>query len=298
MDYSTNSTNKQQPESVGQKGGVSMKMSALVKTIVFILLLIGTHVLLGNILNRVQSHYDELIPPSLNLVLWVVGSVLLCEQIGGLVTVLVRPLWIAVLSFFLAVTVMFLVWGPNLYSAIASLVYFGIATLFCITVINEMKNRLFFSVNPFQQGQMTLLFGLVLMIGAGFAFGFREAEYQSGELIPSAFQQKITDSILNRMQTQVENQSDLNKAENAIALLEMQKGIGKFWTQADTLLEPYAPYLPFVIGALLVWVLTNLLCLLSWFPPRLLNGIVKFLKGIGVTHEVIETTEVRRLVLD
>lgn len=70
------------------------------------------------------------------------------------------------------------------------------------------------------------------------------------------------------------------------------------WVKVETLLEPYASYLPFIIGALLVWLLNTLLGLISWLPPRLLSRIIPLLKGIGVTHEVIETAEVRRLVLD
>jgi hypothetical protein len=278
-----------------------MKMSSIVKNAVFILMLIGAYVLLGMTCNRVQSHYGDLFPlgsASLNLVIWVFGSILLSMLISGLVVVLVRPFWIIVLGFFLSSLAMFLAWGINIYSAIASLIYFLIAIRFSRTVVNEIKDRLNFSVKPIQQEQKLLLFGLALMIGAGFAFGFKEAASKSGELIPPAYKQKITDSITNVVQKQLEKQSDLGQVESATVLQGMQQGVDKLWTQADTLLKPYASFLPFVLGILLVWLLFTLLNLIAWITPLLLNGIIPLLKAIGVTHEVVETKDVRRLVLD
>ena len=278
-----------------------MKMSSLVKITVFILMLIGAHVLLGITCNRVQSHYEDLFPPgtaSLNLAIWVVGSILLCALIGGLVAALVRPLWIIALGFFLSSLAMLLAWGTNIYSALASLIFFLMAIRFSRTVVDEIKVRLNFSVNPIQQEQKLLLFGLALMIGAGFALGYQDAARQSGKLIPPAYEQKITDSITRTVQAQLEKRSGFGQVENAMTLQELQQGIEKFWAQADTLLEPYASYLPFVIGALLVWLLNTLLGFIAWIPLLLLSRIIPLLKAIGVTHEIVETKEARQLVLD
>lgn len=278
-----------------------MKMSPLIKITVFILMLVGAHLWLGMTLNRVQSHYGELFPPgitSLNLIIWVAGSILLCALISGLVVALVRPFWVIALGFFLSALAMLMAWGISIYTSLASLVYLVIAIMFCRIVVNEMKNRLNFSVNPIQQEQKLLLFGLALMIGAGFAFGYQEAARQSGEMIPPAYKQKVTDSIARTMQAQLEKRSDPTQAENPINLQEAQQVTEMLWVKVETLLEPYASYLPFIIGALLVWLLNTLLGLISWLPPRLLSRIIPLLKGIGVTHEVIETAEVRRLVLD
>jgi hypothetical protein len=278
-----------------------MKMSSLIKIAVFILMLIGAHVLFGMTCNKVQSHYEDLFPPgkaSLNLVIWVAGSILLSALIDGLVVALVRPLWIIALGFFLSSLAMLLAWGTNIYSALASLIYFLIAISFSRTVADEIENRLSFSVNPIQQEQKLLLFGLALMIGAGFAFGYQEAARLSGALIPPAYKQKITDLITNTVQARLEKQSGLGQIDNAMALQQMQLGIEKLWTQADTLLEPYAAYLPFAIGALLVWLLYTLLRFVAWIPPLLLSRIIPLLNAIGVTHEVVETKEARRLVLD
>ena len=276
-------------------------MSSLIKITVFILMLIGVHVLLGMTCNKVQSHYEELFPPgiaSLNLAIWVVGSILLNALIGGLVVALVRPFWIIALGFFLSSLAMLLAWGINIYSALASLIYFVIAIWFCRTVVNEIKNRLNFSVQPIEQEQKLLLFGLALMIGVSFALGYQDAARQSGEVIPPTYKQKITDSITHTVQAQLEKRSGLGQVESAMVLQGMQQGVEKIWAQADTLLEPHGSYLPFVIGGLLVWLLNTLLGFIAWLPPRLLSRIIPLLKAIGVTHEVVETKEARQLVLD
>ncbi len=278
-----------------------MKISPLVKIAAFILLLMGSHVVVGMTSSMVQSSYEDLFPPgssSLNLLLWVFGSILLCALMGGLVVALVRPLWVIVLGFFLSSLAMLLVWGINIYSAIASLIYLLITVRFSLSVVNEMKSRLNFSIMPIQQVLNLLLFGLALMIGAGFALGYQEAARQSNELIPSTYKQKITDSITSRVEAQLESQAGLGQNESAMVLQGMQQGVEKVMAQAETLLEPYAPYVPFILGILLVWVLNTLLGFLGWIPVRIMSGIIRLLQRIGVTHEVVEQVEARRLVLD
>lgn len=278
-----------------------MKMSSLVKITIVTIILIGAHVLFGMTCKMVQGQYLTLIPPeksSLNLVLWVIGSILLVALISGLVVALVGPFWIVMLGFGLSSLAMLLAWGPNLFSAIASLIYFLIAVWFGRTVVGEINNRLNFSVKPIQQEQKLLLFGLALMIGAGFTFGFQDAALQSGTIIPPSFKQKITDSITSSMQAQIEKQNNLGQVEDPTTLQDDPLGIDMLFAQTDTLLEPYAPYVPFIIGALLVCLLSTLLGFVDWLPSRLLGRILPVLKVIGVTHEVVETKETRRLVLD
>jgi len=278
-----------------------MKASTVVKIVVFLLMLIGAHVLFGVACSKVQSQYDALFTqgkPLLNLALWVFGSILFLALTGGLVAALVRPFWVITLGYFLSALAMFLMWKIGIITAVASLIYFLIAIRFSITVVDEIKVRLSFSVKPIQQEQKLLLFGLALMIGAGFALGYQEAARRSGALIPPAYKQKIIDPITRAVQEQLEKQSGLGPVEKAMALQQMQQGVEKFWAEADKMLEPYASYLPLVIGALLVWLLETLLGLIAWIPPLLLSGIIPLLKAIGVTHEVVETKEARRLVLD
>jgi hypothetical protein len=161
-----------------------------------------------------------------------------------------------------------------------------------------MKTRLTFSINPINQEKKLLLFGLVLMVGVSFALGFRDAAQASGELIPTTYKQKITDSITGMAQAQIERQSELIQNKSATVLQNIQQGLNNLWMQADTLLAPYASYIAFGFGALLVWLLNTLLGFVAWLPLRLLNWFIWFLKGIGVMHEVVETMEVQRLVLD
>jgi hypothetical protein len=278
-----------------------MKASTVVKIVVFLLMLIGAHVLFGVACSKVQSQYDALFTqgkPLLNLALWVFGSILFLALTGGLVAALVRPFWVITLGYFLSALAMFLMWKIGIITAVASLIYFLIAIGFSITVVNEIKVRLSFSVRPIQQEQKLLLFGLVLMVGVSFALGYQETARRSGALIPPAYKQKIIDPITRAVQEQLEKQSGLGPVEKAMALQQLQQGLEKFWTDTERTIQPYAPYLPFVIGVLVLWLLETLLGFVAWIPPLLLSGLFPLLKAIGVTHEVVETKEARRLVLE
>jgi hypothetical protein len=278
-----------------------MKASTVVKIVVFLLMLIGAHVLFGSTCNKVQSQYEALFTlgsASLNLAIWVFGSILLVALTGGLVAALVRPFWVIALGFFLSSLAMLLTWGINIYSTLASLIYFLVAIGFSNTVVDELKVRLNFSVKPIQQEQNLLLLGLALMIGASFALGYLEDARQSQAMIPPVYKQIVSDMVTRTLVTQIEKQTAIGPTEKAMALQQLQQGLEKFWSETELTIQPYAPYLPFVIGALSFWILFSLLSLISWIPPLLLSGFFPLLKAIGVTHEVAETKEARRLVLD
>ena len=278
-----------------------MKASTVVKIVVLLLVLIGAHVLFGVACSKVQSQYEALFTqgkPLLNLAMWAFGSILLVALTGGLVAALVRPVWIIALGYFLSALAMFLMWKIGIITVVASLIYFSIAIGFSITVVDEIKARLSFSVRPIQQEQKFLLFGLVLMIGVSFALGYQEAIRRSGALIPPAYKQVVSDMITRTLVAQIEKQTAIGPAEKAMALQQLQQGLEKFWVEIERAIQPYAPYLPFVIGALVFWLLETLLGFVAWIPPLLLSGIIPLLKAIGVTHEVAETKEALRLVLE
>lgn len=278
-----------------------MKASTVVKIVVFLLMLIGAHVLFGVACSKVQSQYDALFTqgkPLLNLALWVFGSILFLALTGGLVAALVRPFWVITLGYFLSALAMFLMWKIGIITAVASLIYFLIAIRFSITVVDEIKVRLSFSVRPIQQEQKFLLFGLALMIGVSFALGYLEEARQSEAMIPPAYKQMVSDMITPLIVAQLEKQTDLGPTEKAMALQQLQQGLEKGWVDTERTIQPYAPYLPLVIGALSFWLLETFLGLVSWIPPLLLSCFFPLLKAFGVTHEVAETKEARRLVLD
>jgi len=286
---------------VSVKGGVAMKASSVVKIVLFLLVLVGAHVLFGLTCNRFQNQYEVLFTqgkPLLDLALWTFGSILLVALMGGLVAALVRPFWVVALGFFLSALALVLAWGFNLYSGVATLVYLLIAILFANDIIHEMKNQLAFSTRPIQVEQKLLLLGLALLVGAGFALGYRAEIEQSGLFIPAAYKQTIITVITRSVKSQLESQAGLGAAEVDMALQQLQQGTEKFWTEFERMLKPYAPYLPFVLGALVFWMLETLLGFVAWIPSLLLSGIIPLLKAVGVTHEVVETREARRLVLE
>ncbi|MBU2609868.1 MAG: hypothetical protein KJ606_02810 [Chloroflexi bacterium] len=285
-----------------------MKASSVVKIAIFLLFLVGAHVLFGVACTKVQSQYGALFTPAvrgftqgkplLDLALWVFGSILFLALTGGLVVALVRPLWIISLGFFFSSLAMLLTWGINYISALASLIYFLIAIGFSNMVVDEIKVRLNFSVKPIQQEQKFLLLGLALMIAVSFALGYLEDARQSEAMIPPAYKQMVSDMVTPAMQAQIEKQTAIGLTEKAMALQQLQQGLEKFWVETERTIQPYAPYLPLAIGVLVFWLLETFLGLVSWIPPLLLSGFFPLLKAIGLTHEVAETKEVRRLALD
>jgi hypothetical protein len=277
-----------------------MKASTIVKIVIFILLLVAAHALLGVACGKVQKEYQALFSlekPMLTLAIWVFGSILLVVLAGDLVATLVRPTWIIVLGYFLSALVMFLMWNISFFSALASLIYFLLAVGFNLTISEELKARVAFSIRPIEQGQKFLLFGLVLMLSISFVQGYVADVRQNGQLIPEMYKQKISDALMRSVVTEIDKQAILDPIEKTMALQQLQQVMTDFWNEVDKAAQPYALYIPLMVGAVVFWLFQTFLSLLSWLPPLILGILLSMQKAFGVTKEVVETKEVRRLVL-
>ncbi len=81
---------------------LGMTTSKLVKTIIFVVLLIATSCYLGNICHQIVQMGDIIFSPSMDtlyLFLWLLLALSLVAITAGLVATLVRPLWMCFVAF-------------------------------------------------------------------------------------------------------------------------------------------------------------------------------------------------------
>ena len=277
-----------------------MKYGTVVKTIILVAVLVITNALLGVVCGRVYRQYEGLFSPGpelLNLAIWVFGTIALVAVAAGLLVALVRPLWVIIVAFALSALAMVLAWEISIVSLVLSLFYLALAMIYARSVVSELNNRLNFSVRPIAEGQGIFLFALILLVSVSFALGYREDAIRRGFIVPPAYKQTVMEIVLPRLRAGIESRSELKPEERAAALEEAKQSIEKFWTESETMLQPYAQFIPVGLGLMLLWMLETVVGLVSWIPPLVLSGVFPLLKLLGVARVATEMREIKRLIL-
>lgn len=269
----------------GDEAKEQRESSTLIKTIVFVALLIGAGCFLGFVCGMIGREYGALFSPSMSLLylgLWFFGAVVVVAVTGGLVSVLIRPFYICAVAFALSALGMFATWGVTAYSGIAAAAYFLVGLLFCLGVRGDVKNRIKFSVLHILRTQVILLMVLVAIACTSFYFGYAAQIEREGFTIPTA--------ILDVVEDVVEEVSEFIPEE-----LDLEEVIADIEQFVENEVQPYARYIPMGAAAILFMPLMTIVMLLSWVPILLLAAIFPLLIRFGVVEKAEETVEVTRL---
>ena len=267
--------------------------STLIKTLVFVALLIGAGCFLGYVCGMIGEEYGALFSPSMSLLylgLWFFGAVVVVAVTGGLVSVLIRPFYICAVAFALSALGMFATWGVSAYSGIAAAAYFLAGLLFCLGVRGDVSNRIKFSVLHILRTQVILLMVLVAIACASFYFGYAAQIEREGFPIPTAILDAVGE-IVDAVEDVVEEQfGDLIPGD-----LDWEEIRADVEQSVENEVQPYARYIPMGAAAILFMPLMTIVMLLSWVPIVLLAAIFPLLIRFGVVEKAEETVEVTRL---
>lgn len=268
--------------------------SRLVKSVIFILLLIAASCFSGYVCHQIGQLGDTIFSPSMDtlyLFLWLLLAIALVAITAGLVAVLVRPLWWCFIAFFLSGLAVFFIWGLNLISLAVAVIYFLAGLLYSQGVANGIKERISFSVRPIQDSQTILLMALIIAACALFYSGYA-AQIESEGFTTPPF---VIDMVKGVAEGQIEGSADLTPAEKEQFMTEF---IEQFKQQVEDGVKPYQQFIPIIIAVMLLGTLMTVIGFLSWIPPLILRAIFAVLAACHVTRVVTETQEVKRLTID
>jgi ABC-type multidrug transport system fused ATPase/permease subunit len=270
-------------------------MSKWLKMAFLAALLMGAGYLFGTVCRQVGQAYELILSPSgelLNLLLWLLLALGAVAVTAGLVTALLRPVWIGIIAFALSGLTMLLGWQIAVTSVILVLVYLLAASLYAVGVARELKQRIRFSVHPISAGQSTLLMALILVACGSLYLGYAAHIEQEGFSIPEAYIELFIEQIEKRFEAQLPDE----ERQEAVAEFreELQRSIDEFVEQT---VKPYERFIPLGFALSLFLPLVTVTRLLAWVPTTILSAIFPLLTTLGITKAVSETREVQRLVI-
>ncbi len=271
-----------------------MTTSKLVKSIIFIVLLIAASCFVGSVCRQIGHLGDSVFSPSLDTLhpfLWLLLGLALVAITAGLVATLIRPLWMCFVAFALSGLAVLFIWGLNLISLALAVIYLLAGLLYSRGVAKGINERINFSMRPIQDNQNILLIVLIIAACTLFSFGYTAQIKSEGFTAPSF----VIDMAMGIAEGQIEGSPGLTPQEKEQATTEFRE---QFEKQIEDAVKPFQQFIPIGIAITLLGILMTVIQLLSWLPTLILRAIFAILAACHVTKVVTETQEVKRLTID
>jgi len=271
-----------------------MATSKLVKTVIFVVLLVVASSYLGSVGRQIGQLGDTIFVFTVDTLypfLWLLLALVLLAIAAGLVAVLVRPLWICVVAFALASLAVLIFWGFDLIAILLALLYLLTGVLYSRGIAKGLDERIRFSVRPIQENQTPLAIVLVIAVCVLFYSGYAAQIEREGFTVPTG----IIDAVAGITEDQIESIPGLTPQDREELLAELRQLIEQ---QLEDTIQPYRKLIPIVVAVILLSLLTTIVRLFSWFPALILKGVIAILTASHVVSVVTETREVERLIID
>jgi len=271
-----------------------MTTSRLVKTIVFVVLLVAASSYFANVSGRIGQMGDAILVLSIHTLyplIWLLLGLVLVTIAAGLVAALVRPLWICFVAFALASLAALLIWRLNLIAVVLALLYLLAGLLYTRGVAKGLNERTNFSVRPIRDNQTVLTVVLVIAACSLFYFGYAAQIEHDGFTMPSF----VTNIATGIIEEQIAADPELTPQEREEAIAEFRQ---QFELQLEDIIKPYQRVIPIGMAVVLLGILATIVEVFSWLPSLILRGIFAIFTARHITTVVIEMQEVKRLTID
>jgi len=267
-------------------------MKRTLKSIPYMILLIAASGYLGMFFRKIYHKGSSLIDISFDNLYFILYSLLAIALVfitASLVVVLVRPFWLALISYALSGITMFAIWGkPWILSGISCLIYFGVLALFDKSVNDKLHERIDFSVHPISESKSTLILLILILFCACFYFGIVEEVKIEGFKIP-AFITNITVKSAESMMGE-----EVKPEEKEMVVAEIRD---KVESQIGDAIAKYKRWIPLGLAWIILSIMEILIVVLFWIPVLVLQLIFYVLHRFHITSYMTETKEVKRLIL-
>jgi len=283
-------------DNVTQSTGTKKRIEIawLVKVIVFGVLLSGAGAFFGLALKWAGNGYVHLVPgtwgqwEAIQLGLCVLGSFAAVAITAGFVAILIRPFWVAALSFLISSLSLFLTFEISILSLVVALIYFVMGLIYLAGVRTEIAHRIKFSVWQIRSSQTVLLVILVALACTSLYFGYANKINKEGFRLTdegiSSIVKYADDHIIDKILPEGVNKEQI--------LLELRSYLDND-LQDDMVV--YEDYVPMGFAAIAFSVLMLATFVLSWFPLLILSLIFFLLLRLKLVKRKAHPVEVTRL---
>lgn len=271
-------------------------MSKLVKSIIFSALLITASYFFGWICRYIGQAYVLLISPSwtlLNLLVWFLLATGAMAMSAGIVAVLLRPAWLGILIFAFSGLSMLTGWQVSSGGTILILFYIAASMIYYFSVVNDLGQRIKFSLQSVSGNQGTLIMALLIVACGSLYFSAKEYIGEQGFSIPEAYVQVLMEQVEKPILSQVPE--DMQPQVRLQLRHEFRHRLNSIY---EDKLRQYEHLVPLAVAVMIFMLLMPVLRLFSWIPVIVLKVLFALFTWTGITKIITDTAEVKKLVID
>ena len=251
---------------------------------------------LGRMCNQLSLSYELILSPSQELLeklvflLISLGGVIVS---AGIVSLLMKPLWAAVIAFLLSS--MSIIVGWQLFTITAGIILFVYFVICCYAahcVHTEQKEHIHFSTKPFKDSFGLFSIALLIVACGSIFIGSKDAIDRNGFEIPKSYLEIFMDPFKEQALSQVPN-NERSQVEE-----EFEKQMQGMMDGFTERIEPFEKYIPLIIGVMFLAPLLTVNQILSSIWLLVLQSVIKIFAAVGIIKIVTETRDVEKAIID
>ena len=264
-----------------------------VRVLICIAAFLGTMAAFSYVTRDLPTAKEAIVPWFIRLSAF---SVLLAV-FAGVVVVLVRPLWIVIVTYFIAAVLYPLIIGVNAATLIGAGVFFIFLVLYVTTVARQLNNQVHFSTHPLSDMKVLLFLILSVLATLTFGLGYTRDAASRNYIIPPEVKAPIVNMIIEQGKSLLDKQTG-SPAQKKEALRQFSQKTQEVADEYEKKIIPYRNYIPVIIDIILFSLLGTVFLVLSFIMPFVLKLVFLILKITHFSHEFAEMREVRYLTLE
>lgn len=286
------------PAPAGSKSQ-SFDTAHLIKVAVIIVAFVCAAAFLATVNMDLQNNYFLLLIPSAATVPWLIRlavAIILFVMLSGVLSVLVRPIWLALIASILAVVVYAMILGSDSATWIAAGLLGAALFVFVLYVGKQLKNQINFSAHPFSDMKLLLLSVLAISTCVSFGLGYIKDSTQHNYIVPPQVNNALGDLAALLAKSTIDQQP-LKPEQKTAALEQVRKAAMSGLEGMEKNLGPYKSSIPWLLGFTLFSILTTVFFLLGFVPLLLAKLLFALLRVTGFAKVTTEMREVKHLVI-
>ena len=182
------------------------------------------------------------------LINFAVASVLLMIMLSVTV-VLLRPFWIAVITYGLGAVLYALMVGFSIAAWITAAVFFVLLVLYLFFEIGQLNNQIKFSTHPLGDKKILICSLLAVMISVAFGIGYAQDSVKRNYIVPPETKTFILQQAVNSAKTMLNSQKGTEQQKQVI-FKQTEEKLKTMINDTENSLKPYQKYIPIVLGVL------------------------------------------------
>jgi len=225
-----------------------------------------------------------------------VASVLFMIMLS-VTAVLLRPFWIAIITYGAGAILFALMVGSAAAMWIAAGIFLIVLVLYLFFEIGQLKNQIKFSTHPLGDKKILICSLLAMMISVALGVGYLNDSTKRNYIIPPEAKTYLQQTMMNGAKTALNSQKGTEKQKQA-ALKQTEEKIKTMINDQENSLKPNQKYIPLTLGVFAFFFFQMALFLISLISAIFIPLVFWILKISHFTHTSVENCETQHLTLN